>query len=167
MMYVYVCMYEYVWMYVYIPWADVYMWTEDYFWIFTLQALMLILVQKVDQGLGGNPIWVEFKRFSRTKGKDKRCNNEYWWYVLVFDEERNVVDATSLSLDFSSEVTDWAKRKCDGKPDMAVSAAITMYGPVNKHLSLKMCIKFDLQFNWWRICGRSQSDFLISNLAIA
>ena len=61
------------------------------------------------------------------------------FFSSVFDEERNVVDATSLSLDFLSEVTETeSKKKVRWK---------ARYGPVNKHLSLKICIKFDLQFN--------------------
>lgn len=82
------------------------------------------------QGLDGNPIWDDFKKFSRTKHKDAVTNTDD---VLVFDEDGKLVDNANYSLDFLTEKSE--QRKRDGKPDIAVSAAITMYGPEHKYLS--------------------------------
>ena len=79
---------------------------------------------KCIQGLDGNPIWDDFKRFSRTKDKEAVTNSDD---VSVFDENGKLVENANYSLDFLSEISD--QRKRDGKPDIAVSAAITMYGP--------------------------------------
>eukprot|EP01036_Dinobryon_divergens_P026441 gene26441-35096_t len=69
---------------------------------------------KCIQGLDGNPIWDDFKRFSRTKDKEAVTNSDD---VSVFDENGKLVENANYSLDFLSEISD--QRKRDGKPDIA------------------------------------------------